>query len=460
MKKIKYLLGLVAVWAATAVAVAQPAVPTSLSQVTGVGGFSLGDTYATFGFTGTDNKALAGYNIYRDGALVDFVDIKKWTWDQKLAAEPARRGYINPFCRFDYFGGEAGECGFPVNLYYTAQDLDAETSYAFTVTSLDTLENESAASAALTVTTLPADDFYRLRSQDTWISGDASRALNFSEEYYVRALTRDGFDSWHAQRRPFVKFSIPDTVTEVKSATFRSYITTIQRPDDRSNPSPAVNQALFLFPVSAEWDERTVTFDNNPSEDIGYDPEDGQGIDALTDIDSIGGYDQALTSILFPSDAYGSYTVAELNFTDYVNEKLAEGIYEFAFSMLDSADGSYRNDLYQWYSADAPAFQSHMEIELEAEVTQPPITGIKNFVPNQFRVYPNPSVNTTVTMEMLQEGIYEITLINLQGRSSLRTIREGQQIDLSLKGIAKGLYVIKSRNIKTGVISSQRIVVE
>lgn len=462
MRQIKYLLGLVAILAATALGVAQPAAPTSLSQVSGVEGFSLGDTYATFNFTGTADQKLKKYNIYRDGALVDSIDMYRWTFDQKLGSQFARRGFVEAYCRFDYFGGEATDCSFPTNLFYTAQNLAAETAYSFTVTSVDTLGVESAPSTALQVTTLEADDFERLVVEDTWITGNESRAINFSDQYYVRVSTRDGFDSWHAQRRPFIKFSVPDTVEEVKSAIWRSYITTRQRPSDRNNPVPPVDQAVYVFPVSAEWSEGDVTFDDNPVEDIGYDPLDGTGIDALTDVDSIeGGLDAALTTILFPSTAYENYIVRELNFTDYVNTQIAEGVYDFAFTMIDSTDGGeYRNDLYQWYSANSPAFQSHFEIELEPVDDGGGITANKDYVPNQFKAYPNPAVNKKITMEMRQSGTYEITLIDLQGRSSFQTVEEGQKIDISLKGVDKGLYIIKSRNTQTGVISSQRIVIE
>ncbi len=462
MKQIKYLFGLVAVWATVATAVAQPAAPSELAALEGIEGFSLGDTYATFSFTGTTNQALKKYNIYRDGALVDSIDMYKWTFDEKLGAKFARRGFVEAYCRFDYFGGEAEDCVFPIDLFYTATDLSSETTYSYTVSAVDTLGTESAQSGALEITTLVADDIERMAVQDTWISGNESRATNFSEEYYLRVLTRDGFDSWHAQRRPFVKFSIPDTLQEVKSAIFRSYITTIRRPSNRQDPVPGVNQGVFVFPVSAEWNEDEITFDNNPVEDIGYDPMDGQEIDALIHRDSIeGGLNSALTSILFPDIPSGNYTVRELNFTEYVNSKISEGVYDFAFTMIDSTNsGEYRNDLYQWYSANSPAFQSHLELEIEKDNTGGGVTANKDFVPNQFSIYPNPTLNNAVTLEMRNFGKYEIVLIDLQGRESFRSINEGQKIDLILNGLEKGLYVLKTRNLQSGTLSSQRLVVE
>lgn len=183
-----------------------PSVPTGLQ----VGAVTTTTAQLSWS-TSTDNNAVAGYRIYRDGALVGTAAVASF--------------------------GDTG--------------LTASTDYSYRVSAFDGADNESAQSAAVVATTLdPSQVTHTVRLQGAAQSADAFIAA-------VNPNTNQGNTSYVSTIDRFlVRFELPSALTgrRVVSARVAFYVW--------AQSNYQADQYLELFRMTAPWVEAEVTWNN------------------------------------------------------------------------------------------------------------------------------------------------------------------------------------------------------
>jgi hypothetical protein len=156
----------------------------------------------------TDNTAVRGYGIYRDGVLINTVDKNV--------------------------------------LSYSDSHLGPSTSYSYRVDAFDGSGNHSALSTAKSATTQSTATYTLNPVADAYVAGDVT-TTNYGRSATLKA---DGSPDYHS----YLRFNVNDIVGNVTNATLRLYTTS------SSATGYQVKRVL-----DQSWEEGTVTYANAPS---------------------------------------------------------------------------------------------------------------------------------------------------------------------------------------------------
>ena len=156
----------------------------------------------------TDNTAVRGYGIYRDGVLINTVDKNR--------------------------------------LSYSDSGLNPSTSYSYRVDAFDGSGNHSALSTSKSATTQSTATYTFNPVADAYVAGDVT-TTNYGRSATLKA---DGSPDYHS----YLRFNVNDIVGNITNATLRLYTT---------SSSATGYQAKRVTDQS--WEEGTVTYANAPS---------------------------------------------------------------------------------------------------------------------------------------------------------------------------------------------------
>ena len=73
------------------------------------------------------------------------------------------------------------------------------------------------------------------------------------------------------------------------------------------------------------------------------------------------------------------------------------------------------------------------------------ITALENEINDRLRIYPNPAYGRLVTISSNLEGELTVMILDINGRITAQTVGM-KEFDIDLKGLAKGMYVVKIVN--------------
>ena len=73
------------------------------------------------------------------------------------------------------------------------------------------------------------------------------------------------------------------------------------------------------------------------------------------------------------------------------------------------------------------------------------ITALENEINDRLRIYPNPAYGRLVTISSSLEGELTVMILDINGRITAQTVGR-KEFDIDLKGLAKGMYVVKIVN--------------
>ena len=79
---------------------------------------------------------------------------------------------------------------------------------------------------------------------------------------------------------------------------------------------------------------------------------------------------------------------------------------------------------------------------------------------NNFSVYPNPAMNGKFTITFTKNSDYAVTVLSGTGTPLVSLKTDTQKLDLNLPGLNTGLYFIQVMDQATGLINTQKLIIQ
>ncbi len=79
---------------------------------------------------------------------------------------------------------------------------------------------------------------------------------------------------------------------------------------------------------------------------------------------------------------------------------------------------------------------------------------------SSFSIYPNPSINGKFTLTFGTQSVYDISVISSSGITVASTTTDSKVTELNLPQLTGGLYFVQTLDQKTGIINTQKLIVQ